>query len=124
VERGGVLFTLYSPEVYAGQEEYLQALRSRERARSSGAPERADWRVASARRRLALWDIGAAELAALECRGAPQQELPIRSPPWGCVGEKNIAAGSAVEPGARLLRIVPLDRVWVEVEVYESEAEL
>ena len=38
--------------------------------------------------------------------------------------EKNVTAGGAVEPGARLLRIVPLDRVWLDAEVYESEAPL
>jgi Cu(I)/Ag(I) efflux system membrane fusion protein len=123
VERGDVLFTLYSPELYAAQEEYLQALRSRERARATVAPERAEWRVAAARRRLALWDISGPELAALERRGTPQQELPIRSPVRGFVVEKNLVEGSAVEPGARLLRIVPLERVWIDVDVYESEAE-
>jgi Cu(I)/Ag(I) efflux system membrane fusion protein len=122
VERGSVLFTLYSPELYAAQEEYLQALGSRERARGTGAPGRADWRVEAARRRLALWDIGAPELAALGRRGAPAQEIAIRSPASGYVVEKNLVEGSAVEPGARLLRIVPLDRVWVDVDVYESEA--
>jgi Cu(I)/Ag(I) efflux system membrane fusion protein len=124
VERGDVLFTLYSPELYAAQEEYLQALRSRERAQGTGAPDRADWRVEAARRRLALWDVGAEDLASIERRGTSQQQLPIRSPASGFVVEKSVVEGSAVEPGARLLRIVPLDRVWVEVEVYESEAEL
>jgi Cu(I)/Ag(I) efflux system membrane fusion protein len=124
VERGEVLFTLYSPELYAAQEEYLQAVRSRDRARGSGAPDRADWRVRSARRRLELWDVAPGEVAALERRGEPAREMPIRSPASGYVVEKNVAQGSAVEPGARLLRIVPLDRVWVDAEVYESEAPL
>jgi len=35
--------------------------------------------------------------------------------------ERNVFAGSAVEPGARLLRIASLDRVWIEAEVYESD---
>ena len=41
VKQGDVLFTVYSPELYAAQEEYLQALRSRERARGTTAPDRA-----------------------------------------------------------------------------------
>jgi Cu(I)/Ag(I) efflux system membrane fusion protein len=124
VERGQVLFTLYSPELYSAQEEYLQALRSQESARGTGAPDRADWRVRAAARRLALWDVSPGDLAAIAQRGEPLEELPIRSPASGFVVEKNLVVGSAVEPGARLLRIVPLDRVWLDAEVYESEAPL
>ncbi len=39
----------------------------------------------------------------------------------GYVVEKNVVKGSAFEPGARLYRIAPLSRVWVEAEVYEFE---
>ena len=124
VEKGDVLFTLYSPELYSAQEEYLQARRSQESARGTGAPDRADWRVRAAARRLALWDIGPGELAAIARSGVPLEELPIRAPVSGFVVEKNVTVGGAVEAGARLLRIVPLDRVWVEAEVYESEAPL
>jgi Cu(I)/Ag(I) efflux system membrane fusion protein len=124
VERGAPLFTLYSPELYAAQEEYLQAVHSQREARGTGAPDRADWRVRAARKRLALWDIGPGEIAALERRGAPLEEVPIRSPVTGTVIEKDVVEGSAFEPGQRLLRIVPLDRVWVEAQVYESEAPL
>jgi Cu(I)/Ag(I) efflux system membrane fusion protein len=35
-----------------------------------------------------------------------------------------VVAGTAIEPGMRLLRIAGLDRVWVEAEVYESELAL
>jgi Cu(I)/Ag(I) efflux system membrane fusion protein len=122
VERGAPLFTLYSPELYAAQEEYLQAVHSQRQARGTGAPDRADWRVRAARKRLALWDIGAGEIAAIERRGVPMEEVAIRSPVTGTVLEKDVVEGSAFEPGQRLLRIVPLDRVWVEAQVYESEA--
>jgi Cu(I)/Ag(I) efflux system membrane fusion protein len=124
VERGQVLFTLYSPELYAAQEEYLQALGSQARAQGSGAPGRADWRVRAAARRLELWDVAPSDLEALARRGAPAVELPIRSPATGYVIEKALALGSAVEPGERLLRIAPLDRVWIDAEVYESDAAL
>jgi Cu(I)/Ag(I) efflux system membrane fusion protein len=121
VEKGQVLFTLYSPELYAAQEEYLQALRSRERAKASGAPERADRLVRAARNRLRLWDVSAGDLAAVEREGEPLDELPIRAPASGFVVAKAIVAGSGIEPGTRLYRIAPLDRVWVDAEVYETE---
>lgn len=124
VRAGQVLFTLYSPELYSAQEEYLLALRSRERARGSEAPHRADYLVRAARTRLRLWDIGEAELAAIARRGAPLEHLPIRAPRTGYVVEKNVVEGSGFEPGQRLYRIAPLDRVWIEAEVYEAEVGL
>jgi Cu(I)/Ag(I) efflux system membrane fusion protein len=121
VERGDVLFTLYSPELYAAQREYLLALGAQQRARESGAPERADYLVRAARNRLRLWDLAAGDLERIAQSGAPLEHVPIRSPASGYVVEKAVVAGAAVEPGARLYRIAPLDRVWVEAEVYEAE---
>jgi multidrug efflux pump subunit AcrA (membrane-fusion protein) len=93
-------------------------------ARESGAPERADWRVRAARRRLELWDVSPAELDVLARGGAPREELPIRSPATGYVIEKDVVAGGAVAAGQRLLRIAPLERVWIDAEIYESDAAL
>ena len=124
VERGQVLFTLYSPELYAAQEELLQALRSRERARATGAPERADYLVRAARNRLRLWDVAAADVEAVERRGEPLEYLPIRAATTGYVIEKNVVEGGSIEPGQRVYRIAPLDRVWIEAQVYESDLPL
>jgi Cu(I)/Ag(I) efflux system membrane fusion protein len=124
VRGGEPLFALYSPELYAAQQELLQALRSQEAARETGAPERADELVRAARTRLRLWDASESEIDALARRGAPFEELPIRSPASGFVIEKNVVEGSAVEPGTRLFRIAPLDRVWIEAQLYESDLEL
>ncbi len=124
VERGEVLFAVYSPELYAAQEEYLQALRSQQRARTTAAPDRADYLVTSARNRLRLWDIADADLDRVERAGKPIEHLPIRAPVSGYVAEKNIVEGAAFAPGDRLYRIASLTHVWIEVQVYESDLPL
>ncbi len=124
VKRGEVLFTVYSPELYSAQEEYLQALRSQERARDTSAPDRANYLVRSARNRLRLWDIAESDLERLERSGEPLEHLPIRAPVTGYVVEKNLVEGTAFEPGRLLYRIAPLSRVWIEAEVYEYELPL
>jgi Cu(I)/Ag(I) efflux system membrane fusion protein len=124
VERGQVLFTIYSPELHSAQQEYLQALRSQASARGTSAPERADALVVAARNRLRLWDVADADLERIAREGAPLQHVPVRSPASGYVIEKNVVAGSAVAPGERLFRIAPLDRVWLEAQIYESELAL
>jgi Cu(I)/Ag(I) efflux system membrane fusion protein len=122
VERGQVLFRVYSPELYGAQEELLQALASAQRARDGGAaPGRADELVRAARNRLRLWNVDPADVERLAARGEPLEHLPIRSPVSGYVVEKNVSQGSAFEPGQRLYRIAPLSRVWVEADVQEFE---
>jgi membrane fusion protein, copper/silver efflux system len=118
VARGDTLFTLYSPDLYAAQQELLQA------ASAHGSGGASGWRAQAARKRLALWDVAPGEIAAILRAGAPREELAILAPAAGVVVERNVFAGSAVEPGARLVRIASLDRVWVEAEVYESDAAL
>ena len=124
VKQGDILFTVYSPDLYAAQEEYLQALRSQRRARETSAPERADYLVRAARNRLRLWDIAGMDLDRLARTDASLEHLPIRAPVTGYVVEKNLVKGSALEPGQRLYRIAPLSRVWLEAEVYEYELPL
>ena len=113
VAKGDVLFSVYSPELYAAQTEYLQALRS----------QNEPLRVA-ARARLRLWDLADRDIAELEQRGTALEALPIRSPVSGVLVEKNVVDGGAFEPGMRLFRMAPLDRVWIEAEVYASDLSL
>jgi Cu(I)/Ag(I) efflux system membrane fusion protein len=128
VARGDALFTLYSPELYAAQQELLQAAGSgggEARGGPDGATRgSASWRAQAARKRLALWDVAPAEIDAILRAGAPREELPIRAPAAGVVVERNVVAGSATQPGERIVRIASLERVWVEAEVYESDAAL
>jgi Cu(I)/Ag(I) efflux system membrane fusion protein len=121
VEAGQVLFSVYSPELYAAQQEYLLALRSRGGTRPGDPPHRADYLVRAARRRLELWDVAASELDALARRGTPLEALPIRAPRGGYVIEKSVVAGGAIEPGQRLYRIAPLEKLWIEADLYEGE---
>lgn len=124
VRRGQVLFTLYSPELLAAQEELLAALRSQATARSTEAPDRADYLVTASRRRLSLWDLSQAQIDGIVASGEPIQYLPVHSPASGFVVEKNVIEGAAVEPGQTLYRIAGLDKVWLDAEVYEAELPL
>jgi Cu(I)/Ag(I) efflux system membrane fusion protein len=124
VRRGDVLFLLYSPDLYATQQELLQASRSQAASGAGGAPGRSDALVRAARKRLELWSVANADIDAILKRGEPLENLPIRSPASGYVIEKDVVEGAAVEPGARLFRIAPLDRVWIEARVQEADLAL
>jgi Cu(I)/Ag(I) efflux system membrane fusion protein len=121
VRRGQTLFTLYSPELYAAQQEYLAALESQHAAQSTAAPDRADYLVRAARQKLRLWDLSEAQIREIERTGKPIEQIAVPSPASGYVVEKDVVEGAAVQPGMRLFRLAGLDHVWVEAEVYESE---
>jgi Cu(I)/Ag(I) efflux system membrane fusion protein len=114
VRKGQVLFTLFSPELFASQQEYLLALKR------SGA-HGDDALLKASRSRLHQWGLDDAQIDAIARRGEPLENVPFLARSSGTVIEKNVVEGAAVEPGMKLFRIAPLDRVWVEAEVYEAD---
>jgi Cu(I)/Ag(I) efflux system membrane fusion protein len=124
VREGEPLFTLYSPELYAAQEELLTALASQRAARATSLPDRADYLVDAARKKLRLWDIRVEQIERIAESGEPLEYIPILSPVTGYVIEKTVVAGASVEPGEMLYRIAGLDKIWIEAELYESEIPL
>jgi Cu(I)/Ag(I) efflux system membrane fusion protein len=123
VERGAPLLAIHSPMVVTAQEELLLALRLRGEVAAGSAETRdgATDLVASARRRLAWWDVPADEIARVERTGQVQRTVTLRSPASGYVLEKNVTAGQRVMAGEPLYRVADLSSVWVEGEVYEQD---
>jgi len=123
VARGQTLFTLYSPELYSAQQDFLLAARGATAgaaASDAGAP-RSTSLAHAARKRLTLLGLSDAQLDAILAKGEPQENIAIPSPAAGFVIEKDVVEGAAVEAGMRLFRIAALDKVWVEADVYEAD---
>ena len=118
VRRGDPLFRLYSPELYAAQQEYLIAGKNRG-AMTAGDPGERLMRAAETK--LRLWGVGDDQIAELARRGEPIERVAFASPASGVVVEKTVVDGAAVTAGQRLFRIADLDEIWVEAEVYEAD---
>jgi Cu(I)/Ag(I) efflux system membrane fusion protein len=124
VKKGEPLFSIYSPELLATQNEYLLALRAREQLASpigmegSSSLGNVDL-VAAARQRLALWDIGEKDIEELEATRKPKRALTIFSPYSGYVTAKTALQGLRVMPGDHLYDIVDLSNIWVLADIYE-----
>lgn len=118
VNKGQPLFLLYSPELYAAQVEYLQALKT---AQTLHGSEFSQTLIRSAKRRLELWDLGDKQIEALVARGEATDRVPILSPASGYVVEKNIVRGAKIDEGATVYRIADLDKVWIEADVFEAD---
>jgi Cu(I)/Ag(I) efflux system membrane fusion protein len=124
VAPGQALASLYSPALFAAQTELLGALAARDAVARSASPlvrETAAATVASARRRLSLWGLEAAQIAAVEQGGRATDRVRIAAPLGGVVIHKEAVEGLYVQTGARLYTIADLSRVWIELDAYESD---
>jgi membrane fusion protein, copper/silver efflux system len=125
IRRGQPLLDLYSPELVATGQEYLLALSTREAMQTSqvaDASAQADRLVESARQRLLLWDLPAESIEEIARTGKADGTVTLRSPATGTVIEKPVVEGMRADAGQTLYRIADLSRVWVEAEVFESDA--
>lgn len=117
VKRGQLLFTLYSPDLYAAQVELISAQRAVEAA-GKGISQSL---VASAEKKLRLWDVSDGQIQRIKREKEALRSMPIHSPASGHVVEKNVIRGSKVGAGQTVYRIADLSRVWVEADVYEVD---
>ena len=122
VRKGDPLFSIYSPELLAAEEEFILALNTREAlASAKGLSSNGDDLVSAARRKLELWDIPEADLALLEKTRKAERTLTIRSPASGVVVKKDVVPGMKVEAGGMPYEIVDLSSIWVLADIYETE---
>jgi Cu(I)/Ag(I) efflux system membrane fusion protein len=124
VEKGKVLMDLYSPDLVATENEYVDLVRMRANGRGdkdAQAVLNAERLIDAARARLQQWNISDAEIDSLEKSGSPEQYLPLKSPFDGFVEEVSVHQGRHVAAGDHLVDIVDLSSVWVWAEFYENE---
>jgi membrane fusion protein, copper/silver efflux system len=125
VREGQPLATVYSPEMVATQQEFLLAMKARERLRDSsvgGAPEHTSSLLEAARRRLELWDLTPDQIRRIEETRTPVKAVTVFAPQTGFVTERNAFPNQKVSPDTPLYTIADLSRVWVMAEVYEADA--
>jgi Cu(I)/Ag(I) efflux system membrane fusion protein len=116
------LFSLYSPELYNAQQDFLLATKGASASASGTGTSSSRMDLGrAARQRLHLLGLSEAQISAIEKNGAPTENVTIASPASGYVIEKDVVEGASVQPGMRLFRIAALNKVWVEADVYEGD---
>lgn len=124
VRKGDPLLDIYSPDLVNTQQEYLLALRYRDRLQASSVEEAkksAEELVATAKRRLLYWDISPEQIQEIENLGVPKKVMTIYSPADGIVMEKMVVNGQNVMAGMTLYVIADLSRIWVLADIYQYE---
>lgn len=124
VSAGRPVALLYSPDLVSAQQEYLLALKSRDRLKNSpveSISQGGEGLVSSARERLRLLGVKERQIADLEKAGEPNIRLSVYTPLSGVVIDKMVQQGQYVNVGDILFNIADLSTVWVELEIYESD---
>jgi Cu(I)/Ag(I) efflux system membrane fusion protein/cobalt-zinc-cadmium efflux system membrane fusion protein len=124
VKKGQPLLEIYSPELLTAQQELILAKENFDALAASPFPEivaGAARLLDASRQRLNLWDISAAQVQQIEKSGQVQKRLTLKSPYSGIVSAKMINEGMYIKPGMPLLEISDLKKIWVFVDLYESE---
>jgi membrane fusion protein, copper/silver efflux system len=104
------LLSIYSPNFLTTQQEYLNAVKSRQKELAQLAQQR-----------LELWNVPAGEIKEIERTGKPRTYLTLRSPLAGTVLEKNAFVGQYITAQTQLYVVADLSTVWVQAKVYEYE---
>jgi Cu(I)/Ag(I) efflux system membrane fusion protein len=131
VKKGEPLAEVYSPELLATQQEFLNTLRW---AKSSGETKEgavagmltrdAEAIITAARERLRLWDITDEQIKHIEETGKTMRTMTLVSPLDGTVVQKNAIQGMRVMPGEKLFDIADLSTVWITADLYEQDLAL
>ncbi|MCP5420229.1 MAG: efflux RND transporter periplasmic adaptor subunit [Gammaproteobacteria bacterium] len=118
VTRGQVLMDLYSPEIVTAQEEYLLALEG-----IAVAGRRQQSLVEGSRRRLRLLEVPDSVIAAIGKTREVQETVPVLAPMAGVITRLGLREGMYVKPDMELFTISDVSSVWVQVDVFEHQAD-
>lgn len=126
VERGQVLFEVYSPPLVTTQQEYLSTLSYVDKLASGSSPDalqRARALLSAARERLHYWDITDSQIEELRQAGRIHRTLKIVSPVSGIVTFKmsDSLEGVKLSPGMNVYKIADLSTVWAHIDIFEYQ---
>ena len=112
VFKGQLLATMYSPELYAAQQELITALSLKDTQPAL---------YKAVRTKLKLWKLSESQINKIEMSGKIQENFPVYATVSGTVSEKLVAEGAVIKKGQPLFKIANLETVWASFDVYENQ---
>jgi Cu(I)/Ag(I) efflux system membrane fusion protein len=114
VRKGQLLAAIYSPELYAAQQELITAASLKE-----SQPKL----YKAVRNKLKLWKLSENQINQIETSGNVKENVPVYATVSGTVTEKLVEQGDYVKQGQPLLKITNLNTVWGNFDVFENQIE-
>ena len=115
VRKGQLLATIYSPELYAAQQELITA---------SSLKESQPALYNAVRNKLKLWKLSENQINQIEETQKVKENFPVYATVSGTVTEKLVEQGDYIKQGQPLLKIANLNTVWANFDVYENQIDL
>ena len=112
VRKGQLLATIYSPELYAAQQEFITAASMKKMQPAL---------YKAVRNKLKLWKLSENQINEIEASGSVKEKFPIYATVSGTVLEKLVTQGQVVKKGQPLFKIANLKTVWANFDVYENQ---
>jgi len=111
VRKGQPLFDLYSRPLVSAQEEYLQAVRIGKASL-----------IRAAKSRLDALGMSNAQITRIKKSGKSQRLIRVFAPQDGVITMLGAGEGAFVKPGRQIMMLADLSSVWVQAEVFETQA--
>jgi len=115
VRAGQLLATIYSPELYAAQQELITA---------SSLKQSQPALYKAVRNKLKLWKLSDNQINQIEETQKVKENFPVYATVSGTVTEKLVEQGDYIKQGQPLLKIANLNTVWANFDVYENQIDL
>lgn len=112
IKKGQKLASIYSPELFAAQQELLTA-----KSLKASQPQL----YKAVRNKLKLWKLSEEQINSIEQTGKVVENFPVYATVSGTVSEKMIEVGQTVKAGQGLFKIADLNSLWAEFDVYENQ---
>jgi len=112
VDKGQLLFEFYSPQLVNAQKEYIQA-----RRRNEGQM------LTAAEAKLLALGMVKPDIERLSKSGKVSNTVQVLAPRDGIVINLNAREGMFIKPATEVMSLVDLSSVWLQAEVFESQAD-
>ncbi len=115
VRKGQLLATIYSPELFAAQQELIT---------TSSLKESQPELYKAVRNKLNLWKLSDTQINQIEASGKVKENFSVYATVSGTVSKKLVEQGASIKQGQPLLKITNLNTVWANFDVYENQIDM
>ncbi|GAB1131169.1 MAG: efflux RND transporter periplasmic adaptor subunit [Shewanella algae] len=118
VEKGQLLYEIYSPDLVNAQDDYLLAQDTLKRSGNSANYQEL---LRKAGLRLELLGMNQEQIKQLAKTGKTQYRVPFYARESGIVKQLAVRDGMYIQPQTEVMSLVDLSKVWVIADVFENE---
>ncbi|HQT91087.1 MAG TPA: efflux RND transporter periplasmic adaptor subunit, partial [Candidatus Kryptobacter bacterium] len=119
VKKGQPMAVIYSPELIAAEQEFLQSVSFASVSGSSAM--QSGTLIKSARERLTFFGMSDKQIDELQSSGKVLDRVTIHSPSDGVILEKDVFEGQRISAGQSLFRVANLWQVWILADVFKID---